>query len=68
MAERFPEDNRVKLFNKDRFYLKTLASNPYAYMIRHLAKVNTPYADFGATMYKGHMIFASSQERSNYHV
>ncbi|MHC5202580.1 OmpA family protein [Myroides sp. LJL119] len=67
MAQRFPQDNRVRLFNKDTHYLKTLAINPYAYSIRALDKINTPYADFGATMYKGHMIFASSQERSDYY-
>ncbi|MHC5352994.1 OmpA family protein [Myroides sp. LJL115] len=67
MSQVYPSDNRVILYNKDKYYMKTLRSNPYAYGVRHMPSVNTPYAEFGSAMYKGSMIFSSSQERTNYY-
>lgn len=67
MGQVYPQDNRVILYNKDKHYMQTLRSNPYAYGVRHMPSVNTPYAEFGSAMYKGSMIFSSSQERTNYY-
>lgn len=67
MAEKFKEDLRVKLYLADKSYLKTLNANPSAFKATLMDNVNTAYSEYGAAMYKGHIIFASSQNRSDYY-
>lgn len=67
MAIKYKNDNRVKLYKANKDYLKNIKSNPDAFTISLMDNVNTSGSEYGATMYKGHIIFASSKERSSYH-
>lgn len=67
MAEKFKEDLRVKLYLADKSYLKTLHANPGAFKATLMDNVNTAYSEYGAAMYKGHIVFASSQNRTDYY-
>lgn len=67
MATKFKEDLRVKLYLADKNYLKNLKANPGAFTASLMERVNTEYSEYGAAMYKGHIIFASSQNRTDYY-
>ncbi|MFM9403583.1 OmpA family protein [Myroides odoratimimus] len=67
MADKFKEDLRVKLYLADKKYLETIKLNPSAFTATLMDNVNTAYSEYGAAMYKGHIIFASSQNRTDYY-
>lgn len=67
MADKFKEDIRVKMYLANKSYLEFIRSNPSAFSATLMENVNTAFSDYGATMYKGHIIFASSQNRTNYY-
>lgn len=67
MATKFKEDLRVKLYLADKSYLKSLRANPGAFTATLMERVNTPFSEYGAAMYKGHIVFASSQNRTDYY-
>jgi len=67
MSTKFKEDLRVKLYLADKSYLKNLKANSGAFTATLMDRVNTAYSEYGAAMYKGHIIFASSQNRANHY-
>lgn len=67
MSTKFKEDLRVKLYLADKSYLKNLKANPGAFTATLIERVNTTYSEYGAAMYKGHIIFASSQNRADHY-
>lgn len=67
MSTKFKEDLRVKLYLADKSYLKNLKANPGAFTATLMERVNTTYSEYGAAMYKGHIIFASSQNRADHY-
>lgn len=67
IADKYKNDNRVKLYKSNKKYLENIKSNSGAFTISLMDKVNTPGSEYGATMYKGHIIFASSKDRASYH-
>ncbi|MTG99313.1 OmpA family protein [Myroides albus] len=67
MSTKFAGDNRVVMYKANKGYLKNIESNLGAFSATLMDKVNTPYSEYGAAMYKGHIIFASSQERNSFY-
>lgn len=56
-------DRRVKLFDSDKDYLKDIQANSGRYKLMELS-INSLQSDYGATIYKNHLIFASSRDKN----
>ncbi|MEC4115197.1 tetratricopeptide repeat protein [Myroides pelagicus] len=53
LAEKFPEDGRVKKYLYDPNYITEVNSNREGYKIRLLNSVNTEFSEYGSALYKG---------------
>lgn len=60
LAERAPLDGRVKKYLSDPSYLEEVNTNRDGYRVRLLNNVNTASAEYGAALYKGEIVYASS--------
>ena len=58
--ELHPNDSRSKLFKSNYLEIINLASDNYP--IKNL-NINTSYSDFGASLYQGKLVFASSRNK-----
>ena len=58
--ELYPNDSRSKLFKSNYLEIINLASDNYP--IKNL-NINTSYSDFGASLYQGRLVFASSRNK-----
>ncbi len=56
-----PEDSRSKLFHVD--YLKIIEKRSDDFEMKNL-EINTPFSDFGTSIYQNNLIFASSRGES----
>lgn len=58
-----PEDSRAIKFLSNKNYLKTIKDVSRDFTLENLA-INTPFSDFGASIYNNKLIFASSRDQS----
>uniref|UniRef100_UPI00226D4DC0 OmpA family protein n=2 Tax=Myroides injenensis TaxID=1183151 RepID=UPI00226D4DC0 len=63
LAERAPEDGRVKKYLADPTYIEDVNSNRDGYRVKLLNSVNTEFSEYGSALYKGEIVYASSQYR-----
>ncbi|MBC3757498.1 OmpA family protein [Hyunsoonleella sp. SJ7] len=56
-----PEDSRAKAILNAPNYLRDIENNSKDYELRNL-NINTEFSDFGASIYNGNLIFASSRD------
>lgn len=67
MASTFAQDHRVKLYLQAGDYLEQIENDKGSFLITPLNQLNTDQAEFGATIYKGNLIYASSKVRNEYY-
>lgn len=60
------EDSRVALFEDKRDYLEDISYIDSDYEVENLRRINSKYSDFGATLYKNKLIFASSRDTGTF--
>ncbi|WP_203257373.1 OmpA family protein [Hyunsoonleella ulvae] len=56
-----PDDSRGIEFLNNTGYLEAIESMSQDYPLENL-EINTPFSDFGASLYKGNLVFASSRD------
>ncbi len=56
------EDSRAELFTEKPDYIKTSGYRKSRYILENIIAINSRYSDFGATVYEGRLIFASSRD------
>jgi len=61
-SELNPNDSRAKLFNKNKNYLNEIDKLSSDFALKNL-DVNTSFSDFGASIYQGNLVFASSRDQ-----
>src|SRR5690606_9563978 len=62
--EKTAQDKRAILFNEQRNYREIIEANSGRYEMAD-AGMNSKYSDYGATVYKGQLIFTSSRDTGN---
>ncbi|MDM1396534.1 PD40 domain-containing protein [Myroides odoratimimus] len=60
LADKAPEDGRVKKYLSDPNYLEEVNTNSDGYRVKLLGNVNTAGSEYGAALYKGEIVYASS--------
>ncbi|WP_291103708.1 MULTISPECIES: OmpA family protein [unclassified Flavobacterium] len=65
MMEKFHQkagnDNRAKLFEKNKNYLEVIKANSGRYKVED-ASINSKYSDYGSSFYKNQLVFASARD------
>ncbi|MVX36546.1 OmpA family protein [Myroides sp. LoEW2-1] len=62
LADKFPEDGRIKKYLADPNYITEVNSNREGYKVKLLNSVNTEFSEYGSALYKGEIVYASSQK------
>jgi len=57
-----PDDSRGVKFLNNTNYLETIKAMSQDYALENL-DINTPFSDFGASLYNGNLVFASSRDQ-----
>ncbi|MGL4584135.1 MAG: OmpA family protein [Flavobacterium sp.] len=67
LAEKAPEDGRIKKYLSDPNYLEEVNTNRDGYRIKLLNSVNTGGSEYGSALYKGNIVYASSSNKKGKH-
>lgn len=63
LAEKAPNDSRVKKYLSNPNYLEEVNTNRDGYRVKQLNSVNTPGSEYGSALYKGEIVYASSAKK-----
>ncbi|MEK6513602.1 hypothetical protein AABL83_17730 [Myroides odoratimimus] len=68
LADKAPEDGRVKKYLSDPNYLEEVNTNRDGYRVKLLNNVNTAGSEYGAALYKGEIVYSSSTNQKGKHI